>query len=239
MDSNSGSAAKPSNPKSHELVFSAVNRMAGLSQFLGRSIELAGNVAGYALWSKARGFKPPRFLHREQLWTSVVFPRIVGPVMILEFGVAAGHATRFWLEALPNPDLRWHGFDTFTGLPTSWRRGGVEFSAQGRFDAQGSPPDVHGDPRVIWHIGLAEETLPKVDVPSEGQLCLLLDLDLYEPTAFVLDRLAARLRPGDLLYFDEIYAPWHERRALDEFLDTGHQLVPIGTTGMSAAFAVA
>ncbi len=238
MGTDRRAVAKASNPKSHELVFSTIDRIAGLSQFAGRSIELAGNVAGYALWCKARGFSAPHFLHRERLWKSVVFPRLVGPLTVLEFGVAAGHTTRYWLEALPSPDLRWHGFDTFTGLPTSWRRGGVEFSAQGRFDAMGSPPDVHGDTRVTWHVGLVEETLPKVDVPSDGQLCLLLDLDLYEPTAFVLDRLAARLRPGDVLYFDEIYDPWHERRALDEFLDAGHRLTPIGTTGMSAAFVV-
>ena len=56
-----------SNPKSHELVFSTVDRMAKASQFLGRSIELAGNVAGYALWRQARGFRPRRFLHRERL----------------------------------------------------------------------------------------------------------------------------------------------------------------------------
>jgi hypothetical protein len=239
MATANASDAKPSNPKSHELVFSAVDKVAGLSQFLGRSIELAGNVAGYAMWCKARGISAPRFLHRERLWTSAVFPRLDKQLTVFEFGVAAGHATRYWLEALPNPDLRWHGFDTFTGLPESWRRGGVEFSAQGRFDAQGSPPGVHGDPRVTWHVGLAEETLPKVEIPDEGQLCLLLDLDLYAPTAFVLDHFAARLRPGDLLYFDEIYDPWHERRALDEYLDAGHRLTPIGSTGMSAAFAIA
>jgi hypothetical protein len=48
----------------------------------------------------------------------------------------------------------------------------------------------------------------------------------------------ARLRPGDVLYFDEIYDPFHERRGADEFLDAGHRLIPIGTTGMSAAFVV-
>ncbi len=227
-----------SNPTSHELVFSTVDGMASASQFLGRSIELAGNVAGYALWRQARGFRPRRFLHRERLWRDALFPRLKGPVTVLEFGVASGDATRFWLGALRQPDLRWHGFDTFTGLPEGWRRGGIEYSAQGRFDTGGAPPDI-SDSRVSWHVGLVEDTLPKLELPPDGQLCVLLDLDLYGPTAFALNWLANRLQPGDILYFDEIYDPWNERRALDEFLDVGNRLTPIGSTGMSAAFAVA
>jgi len=226
-----------SNPKSHELVFWTVSRISSTSRFLGRAMELAGNVAGYALWCQERGFRPPCYLHRERLWSDAVFPRLTGPTTVIELGVAAGHATRYWLGALPNPDLRWHGYDTFRGLPEGWSRGGVEFSAPGRFDAGGAPPDI-ADTRVQWHVGLVEETLPQIDLRAGDRLCVLFDLDLYAPTAFALDWLGPHLRPGDVLYFDEIYDPWHERRALDEYLDAGHSLTPIGSTGMSAAFEV-
>jgi O-methyltransferase len=150
----------------------------------------------------------------------------------LEFGVAAGAASRHWLSEINNPDLKWHGFDVFTGLPEAWTRGGVEFAEQGMFDAGGTPPDIR-DPRVTWHVGLVEDTLPKLDLDINGALCVLLDFDLYGPTAFALNWLAERLKAGDLLYFDEAYDPWHERRAIDEFLDAGHRVRAIGATGIA------
>jgi hypothetical protein len=222
------------NKRSHQAVFSVVERMSAASSYLARTIEIAGNVAGYALWQRAKGMGARRFMSREALWRSTIFPRLSGPVTVLEFGVAGGDATRFWLGAVPNPDLHWDGFDTFTGLPTSWSRGGVEYSPAGRFDAGGATPSID-DPRVTWHIGLVQDTLPGLTLPG-GRLCVIVDLDLYEPSAFALNWLADKFRPGDLLYFDEIYDPWHERRALDEFLQAGHRVAALGTTGMSAAY---
>jgi hypothetical protein len=62
---------------------------------------------------------------------------------------------------------------------------------------------------------------------------VLFDLDLYEPSAFALQWLGGHLKRGDLLYFDEAYDPWHERRLLDESLDGGHRLRVIGSTGIA------
>jgi hypothetical protein len=91
------------------------------------------------------------------------------------------------------------------------------------------------DARLTWHVGLVEDTLPRLEL-GDGQLCVLLDLDLYGPSALALEWLGGRFNPGDLLYFDELYDPWHERRALDEFLEAGHRVRLLGSTGMAAAF---
>jgi hypothetical protein len=221
--------------RSQELVFSTVERLAAASRFVARAIEIAGNVASYSLWQQVHGLSSPRFFGREALWRSTMFPRLKTSATVLEFGVAQGAATQYWLAHLDSPDLQWHGFDVFTGLPTAWTRGGVQYSAAGRFDAGGVPPAID-DPRVTWHVGLVQETLPAFDVDPNRQLCVLIDLDLYEPSAFALRWLTGRLRAGDLLYLDEIYDPWHERKALDEFLDSGHRLRLLGSTGMAAAF---
>jgi hypothetical protein len=61
----------------------------------------------------------------------------------------------------------------------------------------------------------------------------LFDLDLYEPSAFALKCIAGHLKPGDLLYFDEAFDPWHERRLLDELLDQGHRVRALGSTGIA------
>lgn len=155
-----------------------------------------------------------------------------GRVTVLEFGVASGDATRHWLSTLRNPELRWHGFDTFTGLPEPWVRGGIEFAKAGTFDAGGVPPNIT-DERVTWHVGLIEDSLPAVDIDLSSPLCVLFDLDLYLPSKFALDWLIPHLKLGDLLYFDEAYDPWHERRLLDQFLDCGHRVQAIGSTGMA------
>ncbi len=133
---------------------------------------------------------------------------------------------------LTNPDLRWHGFDTFSGLPEPWIRGGVEFARSRTFDRGDRTPDIN-DERVTWHVGRVEHTLPTAAIDFGPPLFVLLDLDLYVPSAFALRWLAGRLKPGDLLYFDEAYDPWHERRVLDEFLDEGHRVRAIGSTGVA------
>jgi hypothetical protein len=152
-------------------------------------------------------------------------------VTVLEFGVAAGDATRTWLSLLPNPELSWHGFDTFTGLPTPWIRGDFTVAEAGTFDAGGGPPSID-DPRITWHAGLVEDTLPVARLDLGPPLFVLFDLDLYEPTAFALRWLAPHLKRGDLLYFDEAYDPWHERRLLDEFIDDGHQVRAVGSNSV-------
>jgi hypothetical protein len=117
-------------------------------------------------------------------------------------------------------------------LPEPWIRSGIQFADVGTFDAGGAPPDI-ADPRVTWHVGRIEQTLPAAELDFEPPVCVLFDLDLYEPSAFALEWLMPHLKRGDLLYFDEAYDPWHERRLLDEFLDAGHRVRTIGSTGIA------
>jgi hypothetical protein len=221
------------NKRSHEAVWSSLKQACSRSTFLAKFFEISGNVASFATWQAARGLDGgARYRSRERLWKAASKHLERDKVTILEFGVASGEATRFWLSMLQNPELQWHGFDTFTGLPEPWVRGGVQFADAGTFGTGGLPPSIR-DPRLTWHVGRIEHTLPAADLDLDAPLCVLFDLDLYAPSAFALERLTCHFKRGDLLYFDEAYDPWHERRLLDEFLDAGHRVRTIGSTGIA------
>ena len=153
--------------------------------------------------------------------------------MALEFGVAWGCATNWWLCRLRGRDVVWHGFDRFTGLPRAWRE-----HQEGAFDAGGKPPPIN-DERVRWHIGDVEDTLGAVDLVAvrDAQWLVLFDLDIYEPTAFAWEVISAHLRPGDIIYLDEAMDP-EERRVLDEMILPSIGCEPVGTTARGLGLVV-
>jgi hypothetical protein len=172
-----------------------------------------GQSANYVQWLiDTFKEKPNLILTREEVWAKLIAGVARDrPVVVWEFGVAWGYSTDWWLKRLPSKDLKWHGFDRFTGLPRAWRT----YKA-GDLDAGGEPPAIN-DPRVTWHVGDVEDTLPRVEVVRDpgAQWVILFDLDIYEPTSFAWNHLRRYLRPGDLIYFDEAFDD-DERRVLNE-----------------------
>ena len=222
------------NRRWHDLVWSTVGNVAAHVPFTARTFEMAGHVASYSSWRAAHGLETRCFRTRRDLWRRTAWDDIqAGATTVLEFGVASGEMTRSWLEAVPNPQLRWHGFDTFTGLPAPWTRGGLTVMNMGTFDRGGSPPQID-DARVTWHRGRIEHTIDQVPhALRPGRVVALFDLVLYAPSKVALDWLTPRLAPGDLLYFDEAFDPAHERRLLDEWISGGVSVRPRGCTGMA------
>jgi hypothetical protein len=202
-----------------------------------------GVLADYAQWKRARlpGGGRPLFSHREKLWQAIR-PGLAarGALTVLEFGVAWGYATSWWLERLPDPGLEWHGFDTFTGLPTTWDRAGLTIYDAGSFSAQGNTPPI-ADPRVRWHVGDVAKGIHEVDwqAARARPMFLLLDFDLYEPTRVALDAAAPFLAPGDVLYFDEAFDAWNERKAIDEILLPRFNVKCLGSTATALALEIA
>jgi hypothetical protein len=138
-----------------------------------------------------------------------------GPIEYLEFGVYRGDSLRSWLSAILNPDSRFVGFDTFTGLPERWR----PTEPAGHFNANGVIPDVT-DPRCGFEVGLFQDTLPAFVTRTNltGRLVINLDADMFTSTLFVLTTLAPYLKSGDLIFFDEFSCPVDEFRAFEEFV---------------------
>lgn len=143
--------------------------------------------------------------------------------LYLEFGVYEGDSFRWWLRHLTAPAARFVGFDSFQGLPEDWRPD----QQQGRFRTDG-PPDV-GDSRASFVVGWFDETLPTFTPPGHDQLVVVIDCDLYSSTAVVLSWLEPHLRPGTLIYFDELPDRDHEMRAFFESLGrSGRKVTPLG-----------
>jgi hypothetical protein len=135
------------------------------------------------------------------------------PVLYLEFGVFKGRTTRYWSAKLRHPDTRLHGFDSFIGLPEEW----ADQDSGKIFNASGEIP-VIADPRVRFFKGWFDQVLPQYVVPDHEQLILIMDADLYSSTSYVLRHLRPHIRPGTLIYFDEMNHVEHEPKAFDEFM---------------------
>ncbi len=141
------------------------------------------------------------------------------PISYLEFGVYRGESFGHWLGLNCHPASRFLGFDTFTGLPESWKTAG-HTAAAGSFDVQGQIPRFDDD-RARMVKGLFQDTLPAIvetDMPelATRRLVIHLDADLYSSTLYVLTALHGVLVPGTILIFDEFNSAAHEFRA---FLD--------------------
>ncbi|MFD9895552.1 class I SAM-dependent methyltransferase [Amycolatopsis sp. NPDC059027] len=134
--------------------------------------------------------------------------------MALEFGVYSGTTLKIIADARAGE--RVYGFDSFEGLPETWRSG---FPA-GTFDVD-SLPDVPGSELVV---GWFDEVLPGFLDTHPGPVDFLhVDCDLYSSTKTVLDLVGPRLRPGSVVIFDEYfnYPGWpdHEHRAWQEYVE--------------------
>jgi O-methyltransferase len=156
----------------------------------------------------------PSFRRREDLWEHVIRSHIRNsPVLYLEFGVFDGYSIRYFSSRLPQPDSRFVGFDTFTGLPENW--GGLD---AGTFDLGKRTPAID-DSRVSFKVGLFQDTLPgflETLRATNRQVVIHCDADLYSSTLYVLSQLAF-LIDGAIVIFDEFNALPHEFRALQDF----------------------
>lgn len=133
----------------------------------------------------------------------------------LEFGVAAGHSFKWWVEKNKNSNSEFHGFDTFTGLPEDWG----PFKA-GAMSNGNKPPEVN-DARVTFYTGLFQQTLPgyieKLKQDNSKRKVIHLDADLYSATLYVLASLAPYLKKDDIIMFDEFAVPQSEFLAFMDF----------------------
>jgi hypothetical protein len=144
--------------------------------------------------------------------------------LVMEFGVATGRSVNHLAGLLPGQTI--FGFDSFHGLPETWRTG---YEA-GTF-AQAIPEVL---PNVELVHGWFEQTLDSFVASHPGPVALLhVDCDLYSSTVTILRGLAERIVPGSIIVFDEYfnYPGWRqgEFRAFQEFIAaTGKRYTYLG-----------
>ena len=142
----------------------------------------------------------------------------------LEFGVAQGTSFQWWMTKNTNASSRFHGFDTFTGLPEDFGP-----YKKGYFNS-GSIPNIIDD-RGKFYQGLFQQTLPGFlkAFDNSKRKVIMMDADLYTATLYTLTSLAPYLKKGDIILFDEFSVPTHEFMAYQDFINSYYlELEPIG-----------
>ena len=113
-------------------------------------------------------------------------------------------------------DKKVHGFDSFEGLPESWRDG----FGKSVFAVNDLPP-VRSN--VILHKGWFDKTVPAFHAATTEPIAFVhIDSDLYSSARTVLEGMADRIVPGTVIQFDEFfgYPGWKngEYKAFTEFV---------------------
>lgn len=154
--------------------------------------------------------------------------------LALEFGVGMGDSLRIIAHERPV-----HGFDSFKGLPETWRSGYEQFAFA---DAAHYIPELSHMQNIELHIGWFAESLgefiygvegdfggdtayePQLD--EKGIALLHIDSDLYESASTVLQTLYPWFRKNTYIVFDEYfnYPGWQrgEAKAWWELAREGH-----------------
>ncbi len=183
-------------------------------------------------WIREEGRKAKISADRVALYRAII-EVIPGPKTYLEFGTYKGESIFAMAAIDQEPESRFFGFDTFTGLPEDWRNF-MHVDPRGHFDAKGNAP-TSDDRRIRFVKGLFQESLPAIlsDIPTDNRFVIHLDADIYTSTLFVLTFLDAVgiIQSGTVAIFDEFANAIHEFRALDDYARSyrrSHK--PIGAT---------
>jgi hypothetical protein len=161
--------------------------------------------------------------------------------------------------ATARPDLEFHGFDSFEGLPEDWDMGQKQVKSEA-FDRKGELPEVPDN--VKLYKGWFNETLPLFLTEALSPISFLhVDCDIYSSTDYSLNLLNDRIVPGTIIRFDELscwryvfgeaspsgkahrvlYTTWkdHEWKALNEWLEKyDRKVVPISRNWFQGATVV-
>ena len=175
----------------------------------------------------------------------------------LEFGVFSGLTISCLATA--RPDLEFHGFDSFEGLPEDWDMGQKNVKADA-FDRKGELPEVPQN--VTLHKGWFEDTIPKFQKENPGNIGFLhVDCDIYSSTVTIFENFNDWILPGTIIRFDELacwrhvlgeaspkgkanrvmYTTWkdHEWKAMNEWLEKyDRKVVPISRNWFQGATVV-
>lgn len=158
---------------------------------------------------------------------------------LMEFGVYVGHSINYLADLVPN--RKFHGFDSFEGLPEEWVRD--KDAKQGTLRKghfrMGKLPEVRSN--VTLHKGWFNDTLPVWLQDNPGEVAFIHnDSDIYSSSIFTLKMLDCRMVPGTIILFDELipwneasqgrgYPNWreHEWKALSEWMETCNRKISL------------
>lgn len=188
-------------------IFSFLGHLAGLSKWIAKHKDVPYN-----------DFYSSKFDYHKRLgmFTHLIEnEKLSGAIDYLEFGVSTGNSFRWWTANNQNPNSRFFGFDTFTGLPEAWGP-----FAQGSMGNNNEAPHIEGERHEFFQ-GLFQQTLiPFLNTyEAKNPRVIHMDADLYTATLYVLTTMSPYLKPGDIILFDEFNVPCHEYKAFTEWVE--------------------
>ena len=120
--------------------------------------------------------------------------------LYLEFGVATGSTINFFSNYLKNKKI--YGFDNFTGNTENWV--GNKTRIKGAWDRGGKPPKVNDNVELI--VGDIQNTLDNFLKKNTNKVNFVhIDVNTYETTKFILERIKPKLIKGAIIIFDDYY----------------------------------
>jgi hypothetical protein len=225
----------------------AVKRLILASRFPSRLVEPIAGLLQLGEFLRAGNLRGSfEAADRYQLYARIREELSLGdsPIEYMEFGVYKGESIRWLVGKNRHPESRFYGFDSFEGLPESWRLNATYSLPAGHFSTQGTPPDI-GDSRIEWVKGLFQDTLENFAASWQPRhrLILHLDADLYSSTLFALAVMNRFVAPGTVLIFDEFDGVTGEFRAFCDYsVSFRRKFVALGHCGefyQQAAFVSA
>jgi len=189
------------------------------SKWINQNRKIAYN--DFFTWNRDRN---KRYKLYEYLNNEVIKDK---PINYLEFGVANGSSFYWWLENHNITDSKFHGFDTFSGLPEDWGH-----FKKGEMN-NGNEVLKTDDKRAIFYQGLFQQTLPMFlkSFHNNTLTVIHMDADLYSSTLYTLTSFAPYLKKGDIIFFDEFCVPTHEFLAVKNFTESYYiNLKPIAAS---------
>ena len=116
----------------------------------------------------------------------------------IEFGVFSGTSINFFSNKIKK---NIYGFDSFEGLKEDWLGTTVQ---KGTFDLKKKIPKLNTN--VIPIVGWIQDTLPKFLNEKQPKICFIhMDVDTYESSKFILEKIKPFLTNNSIILFDEIY----------------------------------
>jgi len=195
----------------------------------------------FYIWVANKFGSQTRFPTKSKLLGSVVsqiesdLASIPRPFVILELGVAYGDTLRL-LQKLSKASFVYYGFDSFKGLPESWR--GLPKGAFSNFGPSSISYDQNEIHTINFVVGWVEETLIDFPAPDRSALkFIMFDMDLFAPTRFAYKNLKSHITKGDYIYFDEAFDS-DERLLIREYFLKDFVVEVVGFSPLGIAFKV-
>jgi hypothetical protein len=155
----------------------------------------------------------------------------------IEFGVYSGSSINYFSNFIMPKNI--YGFDSFEGLKEDWLGTNV---AKGTFNLNKKIPKLNKN--VIPIVGWIQDTLESFLKEMTNKINFVhIDVDTYETSKFVLEKIKPYLFKGSIILFDELYnfTGWdvgEYKSLIETFNDNEYKFLSFAKDGRQAVIQI-